>query len=151
MNRKRKMTKWCQNPDCPDKKTSGQIRGNKGNKWYQSNKAGGYGGGNFCTLHCHDEWSNNYMSRAIDALNVRIHEPVKISLEDAWYVEYHYSWSSGTNNGSYELRNKLKGVRQTITREQAQTEEQQTQQYGHYNTINDTQARELAVQLGLAS
>ena len=30
----------------PDKKTSGQIRGNKGNKWYQSNKAGGYGGGN---------------------------------------------------------------------------------------------------------
>ena len=150
MNRRRNMVKWCQNPDCPDKKTSGQIRGNKGNKWYQSNKAGGYGGGNFCTLHCHDEWSNNYMSQAIDALNVRIHEPVKISLEDAWYVEYHYSWSSG-DNGHYELRNKLKGVRQTITREQAQTEEQQTQQYGHYKTIDDTQARELAIQLGLAS
>ena len=93
------MTKWCQNPNCADKKSSGQIRGNKGNKWYQSNRVGryGYGGGNFCTLHCHDEWSNNYMSRAIDALNVRIHEPVKISLEDAWYVEYHYSWSSGDN------------------------------------------------------
>ena len=151
MNRKRKMTKWCQNPDCPDKKTSGQIRGNKGNKWYQSNKAGGYGGGNFCTLHCHDQWSNNYMSRAIDALNVRIHEPVKISLEDAWYVEYHYSWSSGTNNGSYELRNKLKGVRQTITREQAQTEEQRRLDYSEWRTIDDTQARELAVQLGLAS
>ena len=150
MNRKRKMTKWCQNPDCPDKKTSGQIRGNKGNKWYQSNKAGGYGGGNFCTLHCHDEWSNNYMSQAIDALNVRIHEPVKVNLDDAWYVTYHYSWSSG-DNGHYKLRNKLKGVRQTITREQAQTEEQQTQQYGHYNTIDDTQARELAIQLGLAS
>ena len=146
------MVNWCQNPKCPDKKTSGQIRGNKGNKWYQSNRVGryGYGGGNFCTLHCHDQWSNEYMSQAIDALNVRIHEPVKVYLDDAWYVTYHYSWSSG-DNGHYELRNKLKGVRQTITREQAQTEEQQTQQYGHYNTIDDTQARELAVQLGLAS
>ena len=153
MNRKRKMTKWCQNPDCPDKKTSVQIRGNKGNKWYQSNRVGSYsyGGSNFCTLHCHNEWSEKYMSQAIDALNVRIHEPVKISLEDAWFVEYRYSWSTGDNDGHYELRNKLKGVRQAITREQAQTEDQQTQQYGHYNTINDTQARELAVQLGLAS
>ena len=152
LNRRRKMTKWCQNPNFADKKSSGQIRGNKGNKWYQSKRVGryGYGGGNFCTLHCHDQWSNEYMSQAIDALNVRIHEPVKVNLDDAWYVTYHYSWSSG-DNGHYELINKLKGVRQTITREQAQTEEQQTQQYGHYNTIDDTQARELAVQLGLAS
>ena len=79
------MTKWCQNPKCPDRKSSGQIRGNKGNKWYQSSSISssyGYGGGNFCTLHCHDQWSNEYMSQAIDALNVRIHEPVKVYLED---------------------------------------------------------------------
>ena len=147
------MTKWCQNPTCADKKSSGQIRGNKGNKWYQSNRVGSYsyGGSNFCTLHCHNEWSEKYMSQAIDALNVRIHEPVKISLEDAWYVEYHYSWSSGNDNGRYELRNKLKGVRQTITREQAQTEEQRRLDYSEWRTINSTQARELAVQLGLAS
>ena len=144
------MTKWCQNPDCPDKKTSGQIRGNKGNKWYQSNKAGGYGGGNFCTLHCHDEWSNNYMSRAIDALNVRIHEPVKVYLEDSWFVKYDYSWSSG-DSGRYKLVNKLKGVVHIITKEQAQTPEQQAEEYGDWRTIDDTQARELAIQLGLAS
>ena len=90
------------------------------------------------------------MSRAIDALNVRIHEPVKISLEDAWYVEYRYSWSSG-DNGHYELRNKLKGVKQTITKEQAQTEEQRRLDYSEWRTINDTQAKELAIQLGLAS
>ena len=43
------MTKWCQNPNCADKKSSGQIRGNKGNKWYQSNRVGSYsyGGSNF--------------------------------------------------------------------------------------------------------
>ena len=89
------MSKWCQNPTCPDKKSSGQIRGNKGNKWYQSNRVGAYsyGGGNFCTLHCHNEWSEKYMSQAIDALNVRIHEPVKVNLDDAWYVEYKYGYS----------------------------------------------------------
>ena len=147
------MSKWCQHPTCADKNSSGQIRGNKGNKWYQSNRVGSYsyGGSNFCTLHCHNEWSEKYMSQAIDALNVRIHEPVKVYLEDAWYVEYHNSWSSGTNNGRYELRNKLKGVRQTITREQAQTPEQQAEEYGDWRTINSTQARELAIQLGLAS
>ena len=152
MNRRRNMVNWCQNPKCPDKKSSGQIRGNKGNKWYQSNRVGtySYGGNNFCTLHCHNEWSEKYMSQAIDALNSRIHEPVKVYLEDAWYVEYHYSWSSGTNNGSYELRNKLKGVRQTITREQAQTPEQISD--GHdWRHIDDIQAKELAIQLGLAS
>ena len=148
------MSKWCQNPKCPDRKSSGQIRGNKGNKWYQSSSISssyGYGGGNFCTLHCHNEWSEQYMSQAIDALNIRIHEPVKVYLEDAWYVEYHYSWSSGNDNGRYELRNKLKGVRQTITREQAQTEEQRRLDYSEWRTIDDTQARELAIQLGLAS
>ena len=90
------------------------------------------------------------MSQAIDALNVRIHEPVKVYLEDAWYVEYHYSWSSG-DSGRYKLVNKLKGVRQTITREQAQTEEQRRLDYSEWRTINDTQAKELAIQLGLAS
>ena len=116
------MTKWCQNPTCPDKKSSGQIRGNKGNKWYQSNRVGSYsyGGSNFCTLHCHNEWSEKYMSQAIDALNVRIHEPVKVYLEDSWFVKYDYSWSSG-DSGRYKLVNKLKGVVHIITKEQAQT------------------------------
>ena len=146
------MTKWCQNPNCADKKSSGQIRGNKGNKWYQSNRVGSYsyGGSNFCTLQCHNEWSEKYMSQAIDALNIRIHEPVKIHLEDAWFVKYDYSWSSG-DSGRYKLVNKLKGVVHIITKEQAQTPEQQEQEYGNWQTIDDIQARELAVQLGLAS
>ena len=152
LNRRRKMTKWCQNPNCADKKSSGQIRGNKGNKWYQSNRVGSYsyGGSNFCTLHCHNEWSEKYMSQAIDALNVRINEPVKIYLEDAWFVEYNYRWNSDDST-RYELRNKLKGVRHPITKEQAQTPEQQSQEYGDWRTIDDTQARELAIQLGLAT
>ena len=145
------MSEWCQNPKCPERKTSGQIRGTKGNKWYQSNKSQGYGGNNFCTLACHDSWSEQYMAQAIDSLGVRITNPVKIYLQDAWYVEYKWGYYSGDNDRRYVLINKLKGVKHEITKQQAQTPEQQVQEYGDWNTIDDTQAKELAIQLGLAS
>jgi hypothetical protein len=32
-------SEWCQNKKCPDKKNQNQIRGIKGHKYYQSNKA----------------------------------------------------------------------------------------------------------------
>ena len=144
------MSEWCQNKKCPEKKTSGQMRGSKGAKYYQSNKANGYGNGNFCTLGCETEWTNEYMDRAIDALGVRIHNPVKIGLEDAWYVEYSYSWRNQNSEDEYYLRNKLKGVRQLITKQQAQTPEQIAENHS-WSTIDNTQAKELAVQLGLAS
>ena len=50
----------------------------------------------------------------------------------------------------YHLVNKLKGVDQTITREQAQTQEQIDADHS-WRTISDTQAKELAIQLSLAS
>ena len=81
---------WCQNPKCPEKKNSNQIRGSKGKKYYQSNKANGYGNGNFCTLSCYDAWSNVYLDRAIDAISARITEPVKVDMENAWQVESEY-------------------------------------------------------------
>jgi len=74
-----------------------------------------------------------------------------LPLEDAWYVEYSYSWRNQSSEDEYYLRNKLKGVRQLITKQQAQTPEQQAEEYGSYQTIDNTQAKELAIQLGLAS
>ena len=41
------------------------------------------------------------------------------------------------------------GIRQLITRQQAQSQEDIERQWD-YRTIDDTQARELAVELGLA-
>ena len=144
------MAEWCQNRKCPERKTSGQIRGSKGAKYYQSNKANGYGNGNFCTQGCETEWNNEYINRAIDTLGVRIYEPVKINVEDAWYVEYSSSWRNQSNEDEYYLRNKLKGIRRAIPRQQAQTPEQIAD--GHtWVTIDGTQAKELAIQLGLAS
>jgi hypothetical protein len=81
-----------------------------------------------------------------------------IPVDDAWYVEYswgNYQYDHGTNEGyytnqGYHLINKLKGVKQLITKEQAQTPEQIDQNYQSL-TIDDEQAKELAIQLGLAS
>ena len=140
-------TKWCQNPKCPEKKNSNQIRGSKGSKYYQSNKANGYGNGNFCTLHCYDEWSNIYLDRAIDSIGVRITEPVKVNMENAWFVIYDSNWNTdrGEWNRYYLLSNKLFNVRHPITRLQATGNNRDD----YSPTISSAQAKELAQQLGL--
>ena len=140
------MTVWCQNKKCPEKKTQGQIRGNKGNKYYQSNKAGWYG--HWCSMGCREAWFNEHKDTCLQA--VGIIDKQTIACDDAWYVQHDYRWGTGESNDLYSLCNKLKGVKRTITRQQAQTSEQISNDY-RWQTIDDTQAKELAVTLGLTS
>ena len=149
-------TKWCQNPKCPEKKNSNQIRGSKGNKYFQSNTANGYGNGNFCTLGCYDAWSNIYLDRAIDTLGVRITEPVKVNMENAWLVDSDYQYNRGDDTRSryvYFLVNKLFNVRHPISVEQATNG--RTPAEDHYlhwrETLTSAQATELAKKLGLTN
>ena len=141
-------TKWCQNPECPEKRNANQIRGSKGNNYYQSNPANGYGSGYFCTLGCYDQWSNVYMDRAIDSMGVRITEPVKVSMENAWKVDSVYSYNPERNSSYlYFLVNRLQNIRHPITRLQAT---------GNNNNdysprLTSAQAKVLAEQLGLTN
>ena len=139
-------SEWCQNKKCPEKKTQSQIRGSKGAKYYQSNKAQKYLI-HWCSNGCRDTWWKDNKDTCIQAVGF-IDKQV-IHLADAWYVEYRYDYSSQEQN-RYHLRNLLKGVDQNITREQAQTPEQRAENSWWY-TISDAQAKELAVTLGLAS
>ena len=137
---------WCQNPKCPDKKNSNQVRGVKGSKYYQSNKAYGYGNGNFCTLSCHDSWSSIYMDRALIALSVKLTEPVKMNMEDAWFIDSDYSYNSLNGNyWDYFLANKLLGVKHPITKQQAKIHPDEK----HSESLSSAQAKELANTLGL--
>ena len=112
-------TLWCQNPRCPERKVSTQIRGTKGKKYYQSLKASGYGNENFCTLNCYNQWSDKYIDRAIDNLGVRIGEPVKLSMENAWRKDYKYLYSGdGESSYLHYLENKLMGIKIPITEQQ---------------------------------
>jgi len=148
-------TQWCQNPKCPEKKNSNQIRGGKGNKYYQSNKANGYGSGNFCTQGCYDKWSSVYMDRAIDSMGIRITEPVKVSMENAWQVKPQYIYARGNDEQSryiYFLINKLFNVRHPITMEQALGHRPPHNDYWSYHqTITSAKAKVLAEQLGLTN
>ena len=143
-------TKWCQNPECPEKKNSNQIRGIKGRKYYQSNPANGYGNGNFCTLGCYDQWSNVYMDRAIDSMGVRITEPVKVSMENAWKVDSVYSYNPERDSSYlYFLVNRLQNIRHPITEQQA-TNPEANNMYCN-NKLTSAQAKVLAEQLGLTN
>ena len=137
---------WCQNPKCPEKKNSNQIRGIKGNKYYQSNKASGYGSGNFCTLRCYDSWASIYMDRALIALNIKLVEPVKVSMENAWFIDSEYHYDSGSeNHWTYFLANKLFNIKHPITKAQAKI--LPNERYGE--SLTSAQAKVLAEQLGL--
>ena len=141
------MSEWCQNKKCPHKKTQSQIRGSKGAKYYQSNKAKHYYFHMFCGQRCMDQWFQVNSQTCLNAVG-EIDKQV-VPLEDAWYVEYRYGWNVDELN-RYVLINKLKGIRQTIPRQQAQTPEDIAEDRT-WTTIDDTQAKELANALGLPS
>ena len=140
------MSEWCQNKKCPEKKNQGQIRGSKGAKYYQSNKINTWLG-YWCSNGCRDTWWSDNKDTCMQAVGF-IDKQI-IPLEDAWFVEYRYDWSTEEHD-RYHLINKLKGVDQNITREQAQTPED-IEAGNNWCTISDTQAKELAIQLSLVS
>ena len=141
------MSEWCQNKKCPQKKNQNQIRGSKGAKYYQSNKASGYYA-YWCSMGCRDVWWQDHKDTCMNAVGF-IDKQI-LPLDDAWYVEYKYGYNLDESS-RYRLINKLKGINRVITKQQAQTPEQQAEEYGSWQTIDDTQAKELAIQLGLAS
>ena len=139
-------SEWCQNKKCQEKKNQNQIRGSKGAKYYQSNKALSYLG-YWCSNGCRDTWFNDNANTCMQAVGF-IDKQV-IHLKDAWNVQYIYDYNLHEDN-RYHLINLLLGVRQSIAKNQAQTPEQ-IQNNNYWDTIDDTKARELAVTLGLAS
>ena len=139
------MSEWCQNKKCPQKKTQGQIRGSKGAKYYQSNKAQSYLG-YWCSNGCRDQWWNEHKTTCMNAVGFIDKQVIPVG--DAWYVQTY--WDYDQERGSFrtwKLVNLLMGVRQDITREQALKPNTDSD----WDTINNPQAKELAVQLGLAS
>ena len=143
------MAEWCQNKDCCRKRTQNQIRGSKGNKYYQSNKASGYYLGIACTLSCLNTWIKTNKETLINAVG-EIGKQT-IGVDDAWEFKHDRNYNSNSENEDmYFLINRLQGVYQAITREQAQTPDQMRQDYG-WCTRGDSEAKPLAIQLGLAS
>ena len=139
---------FCQNKEGCYKKNSNQIRGSKGNKHYQSNKASKWLE-YWCTTGCRDQWFKNNATTCMTAVGIIGKQTV--DLEDAWEFgnDYNYDLEEG-NRHVYFLTNRNMGVKHFITREQALSPED-IRNHNHWNTRSDSEAKPLAIQLGLAS
>ena len=122
------------------------MRGSKGNKYYQSNKAHDYYYGMFCCQGCFHAWFGTNKETLLNTIGTIGKQT--IGVDDAW--EFKSEWNTVGQGNSYFLVNRLQGVYQVITREQAQTPEDIRQDYG-WSTRPDSEAKPLAIQLGLAS
>ena len=109
---------WCQNSKCSEKKNQNQLRGTKGHKYYQSNKASRYYV-YWCSTRCREEWWEENKDTCIRAVGLRT-EPVKLSMENAWSKNYNYRWNNTSNdrNDQHYLENKLMGIKIPITEQQ---------------------------------
>ena len=142
------MSEWCQNKDCCYKRNQNQMRGSKGSKYYQSNKAHRYYYDMFCSQGCFHSWFKTNKDTLINAVG-EIGKQT-IGVDDAWEFKHERNYSSEHNEDMYFLINYLMGVRHPLTREQAQTPDQIRQDYGWY-TRGNSEAKPLAIQLGLTS
>jgi len=139
---------FCQNKECCYKKNSNQIRGSKGNKHYQSNKATPYMK-YWCTNGCRDQWFKDNATTCMTAVGIIPKQTIEV--ENAWEIsaDYNYAVTDGSRH-DYFLTNKLMGVKHSITRQQAQTPEQLQNDHG-WSRRPDSDAKPLAIELGLIS
>ena len=82
--------KYCQSHKCHTYDTKDRKRGSKGNQTNQTRRRSSfyYGGGNFCSLNCYNDWAEEFMDRAINSVSGRINEPIILTEENAWRTIY---------------------------------------------------------------
>ena len=87
--------KYCQGPLCHTYKTKDRLRGPKGNKTNQTRRRSSfhYLGGNACSMNCERDWFEKFGDQAVNHFG-RIHEPIKMTEENAW-VKLERYWGDG--------------------------------------------------------
>ena len=117
--------KYCQGPMCHQYTTKDRLRGPKGNKTFQTRRRSSfyYGGSNFCSLNCQNDWFGEFGNQAIDHFG-RLTEPKHLTEDNAWVKDYDYSQ---VNNGEFRWGNERSNFRSMnkVTREQRPLTEEQ--------------------------
>ena len=104
--------RYCQGTQCHTYHTKDRIRGQKGDKHYETRKGILYHG-EFCSMICQNDWLTKFAARAIDHFG-RTHEPKRTDCDSAWYKDY--DWRA--NGHLYYIINDLLGQRIPITKQQ---------------------------------
>ena len=121
--------KYCQSHKCHTYDTKDRKRGSKDNRTNQTRRRSEfyYGGGNFCSMNCYNDWASDFMDRAIDQVSGRINEPYTLTEENAWQKRYDYNWNRNTSGGytiTYMWYNTLTDQRIDITKQEFDTQSQ---------------------------
>ena len=111
--------KLCQGTKCHTYHTQDRLKGTKGNKTYQTRRRSNfyYGGGNFCSFNCQNDWFNDFGDRSIDHFG-RLTEPKHLTEDNAWVKDY--DWRNGYNNENrtYYFVNKVTQEQRPLTAQQ---------------------------------
>ena len=110
--------KFCQGTKCHQYKTKDRIKGMKGSKTYQTRRRSNfyYGGENFCSLNCQNDWFNEYGDLAIDHFG-RVTTAKHLTQDNAWYKDY--NWIDYRNDvREYIYINGITNEQRPLTEEQ---------------------------------
>ena len=109
--------KLCQGPSCHQHQTKDRLKGPKDNKTYQTRRRSSlyYGGDNFCSLNCQNDWFNIYGDRAIVHFG-RLTEPKHLTEDNAWVKGY--DWHRITDECQHHTINIITKEQRPLTEEQ---------------------------------
>jgi len=111
--------KLCQGTKCHTYHTQDRLKGQQGNKTYQTRRRSSfyYGNENFCSLNCQNDWFNDFGNKAINHFG-RLTEPKHLTEDNAWIKDYDWHGGSDDRTHLYYYLNKITTERRTITEEQ---------------------------------
>ena len=109
--------KYCQGPACHQYTTQDRLKGQAGNKTYQTRRRSRmyYGKGNFCDRRCMEDWVAQYVEQALDHFG-RTTQAKHLTEENAWVKDY--NWDRGYENRTYVYLNKITREQRPLTEEQ---------------------------------
>ena len=110
--------KLCQGPDCHQYTTQDRLKGQAGNKTYQTRRRSRmyYGNGNFCDQRCLYDWVNKYIEQGLDHFG-RTTEPKHLTEENAWVKDYDWRHTTDDEHRYYTV-NKISKEQRPLTEEQ---------------------------------
>ena len=111
--------KYCQGPKCHTYQTKDRLRGPKGAKYYQTRRRSSFSylNDNACSLNCANDWFEKFGNQAINHFG-RIHEPIKLTADNAWRKIERYSWQMNNGEPQYYWWNSLTEQELPLTQEQ---------------------------------
>jgi len=111
--------KLCQGPDCHTYYTQDRLKGQKGNKTYQTRRRSNfyYGNKNFCDQRCLYDWVDKYIEQGLNHFG-RTTEAKHLTEENAWYKDYDYSYRDDNPKSNYRFVNSITKEQRPLTEAQ---------------------------------